>query len=141
MTGVTRPPRAAGVDGRTILTAATQPVRPPSLLAAESVRLVRRVNAHQGQIAGYLRFQPRSRLAVRDDDSFHYPVRRAAGATRSRGDRGALTTVSLADGGDARARRHRRRPLRQSDNPVTPGPPPAAGIALVAGVETVPTPL
>ena len=124
---------AAGVDGGTILTAVTQPVRPPSLLVAESVRFERRVNAHQG---------PKSRVTC---DSSGEAASLSATTTRSiircagllaRRGRGAIEVRSdgVARGRRRRrARRHRRRPLRQSGQPGHAGSAPrAAGIALVA---------
>ena len=118
---------AAGVDGGTILTAVTQPVRPPSLLVAESVRFERRVNAHQG---------PKSRVTC---DSSGEAASLSATTTRSiircagllaRRGRGAIEVRSdgVARGRRRRrARRHRRRPLRQSGQPghagSAPGPP------------------
>ena len=115
---------AAGVDGGTILTAVTQPVRPPSLLVAESVRFARRVNAHQGQNRGLPAIRaakpprcPRRRLV---------PLSGAPGcchdavAGRSR----CAQTVSLADGGDGVRAGIADGRYGNRDNPVTPGPPP-----------------
>jgi hypothetical protein len=128
------------VDGGTILTAVTQPVRPPSLLVAGSVRFERRVNAHQGQNRGLPAIPaakpprcPRRRLVPLSGAPGCW---RDAVAGRSRCAHDGVARVRRR----RRARRHRRRPLRQSGQPGNAGSAPrAAGIALVAGVETVPT--
>ena len=63
-------------------------------------------------------------------------ARRGRGAIEVRSRRCRSRTAATARAGIADGRYGNR------DNPVTPGPPPrAAGIALVADVETVPTPL
>jgi hypothetical protein len=53
-----------------------------------------------GQHRGYLRFERWIRRMLADDNWFQGPVNRALATSGSRADRGALTTVWLADGGD-----------------------------------------